>query len=74
MSTRRRLAVQKSDILVFNGMELDASILDEMFTADKRLLWAFIKNADGDTQPISYTEERVIWLTDDDLVRSKSEV
>jgi hypothetical protein len=71
---RRRLVVQKSDILVFNGMELDASILDEMLVGDKRLLWAFVKNTQGDVQPVSYTEDRVIWLTDDDLVRSKSEV
>ena len=72
--TARRLVVSRDDVLVFKGMELDANILSEMLTGDKRLLWAFVKNADGDTQPISYSEDRVIWLTDDDLVRSKSEI
>lgn len=74
MAARRRLVVSKNDVLVIDGVELDVSILAEMLTGDKRLLWAFIKNADGDTQPISYSEDRVIWLTDDDLVRGKSEV
>jgi hypothetical protein len=74
MSTRRRLVVQKDDVLVVKGMELDVAILEEMLVGDKRLLWAFLKNEAGDLQPVPYSEDKVIWLTDDDLVRSQFEV
>jgi len=74
MAARRRLVVSKDDVLVIKGMELDVSILEEMLVGDKRLLWAFLKNESGDLQPVPYSEDKVIWLTSDDLVRSKSEV
>jgi hypothetical protein len=33
-------------------------------------LWAFVRSEDGESiQPLAISEERVVWLTDDDLAR-----
>lgn len=72
MAARRRLIVQRDDVLVFKGMELDAGILDEMFTANKRLLWYFLKNKEGDVRPICVSEEQCIWLQESDLERTEA--
>ena len=75
MAVRRRLTITRDDVLVLNGFELDASTLIDITKPDKRLLWAFVKSEDGtDIRPVAYSEDRVIWLTSEDLVRSKSEV
>lgn len=71
---RRRIVVRKSDILVINGYEVDASVLTGMVDPEKRILWAFVRADNGvDVQPVAYSEERVIWLTEEDLVRPRAE-
>jgi hypothetical protein len=68
--TRRRIVVRKSDVLVVNGYELDAAVLQSIVDPERRLLWTFTRSADGgNIQPTAYSEERVIWITDDDLAR-----
>jgi hypothetical protein len=63
---RWRLIVSKNDILVINGMELDAAILREIVSPSKRVLWAFVKQG-GDIKPRCYSEDEVIWLTSDEV-------
>ena len=67
---RRRIVVLKDDVLVIRGIEIDAEVLREIVDPTKRLLWAFIKK-DGDVMPVAYSEDRCIWLSDDDLVRAE---
>ena len=71
--TRRRIVVRKTDMLVIDGYEVDASVLVGMIDPDKRVLWAFIRAENGvDIRPVPYDEERVIWLTDEDLRRKET--
>ena len=76
MAAQRRIVVRRDDVLVLpSGFEVDASTLSDITKPDKRLLWAFVKSEDGTAiQPVCYDETRVIWLTDEDLVRQNSEV
>ena len=75
MAAKRRVVVRRDDVLVLNGFEIDASTLIDITKPDKRLLWAFVKSEDGtDIRPVAYSEDRVIWLTSEDLVRPRSEV
>ena len=75
MAAKRRIVVHRDDVLVLNGFEVDASILIDITKPNRRLLWAFVKSEDETAiQPVCYGEDRVIWLTDEDLVRDKSEV
>jgi hypothetical protein len=67
---KRRLVVRKDDILVIDGLEIEASILCAMLEPGKRLLWAFIHEG-GDVRPAAYSEDQCIWLEPADLVRSK---
>lgn len=67
---KRRLVVRKDDILVIDGLEIEASILGTMVEPGKRLLWAFIHEG-GDVRPVAYSEDQCIWLEPADLVRSK---
>jgi hypothetical protein len=72
MARRRYVVVRNSDILVINGFEIDAAILTDIVAPDKRLLWAFVKSEDGTAiRPVPYNEERVVWLSDEDLVRKE---
>jgi len=68
---RRRIVVQKDDVLIIGGVEIDAEILREIVNPTKRLLWAFVKK-DGDVMPVAYSEAQCIWLSDDDLVRTEA--
>jgi hypothetical protein len=72
MAAQRRIVVRRDDVLILpSGFEVDASTLVDITTLDKRLLWAFTKSEDGlEIRPVAYSEDRVIWLTDEDLVRS----
>lgn len=64
----RTLVIRSNDTLVFKGYEIDANILDAIVNPEARLLWAFIKKG-HDIRPVAYSEDKVIWLTDEDLVR-----
>jgi ABC-type Zn uptake system ZnuABC Zn-binding protein ZnuA len=64
----RTLVIRSDDVLIVNGYELDGEVLKAIVSPDKRLLWAFIKK-DHDIRPVAYSEDKVIWLTDEDLVR-----
>jgi hypothetical protein len=69
---RRRVIVRKDDVLVVDGLELDASILRAMLEPDKRILWAFVRSEDGESiQPLAISEERCIWLEPTDLERKE---
>ena len=75
MAAKRRVVVRRDDVLVLNGFEIGADVLLEITKPNKRLLWQFIQSEDGlEIRPIAYSEDRVIWLTDEDLVRPRSEV
>jgi hypothetical protein len=67
---KRRLVVRKDDILVIDGLEIEASILCTMLEPGKRLLWAFIHEG-GDVRPAAYSEDQCIWLEPADLDRRK---
>jgi hypothetical protein len=69
----RRIKVSPGDVLLINGYEVDASILVEMVAPEKRLLWAFVRNNEVEIQPVPYDESRVLWLAEEDLVRSETD-
>ena len=71
MSSGRRIVVEKYDVLLVDGVEVDGEILKSIVDTGKRLLWTFIKNESGDICPIALDETRVIWLTDSDLQRKE---
>lgn len=70
----RQHIVRRGDTIVVGGNELDAAVLEQLVNPDKRMLWAFVRNDSGDVQPVAYDETRIIWLADEDLVRSDNEV
>ena len=62
----RRIAVRKDDVLVFKGYEIDAEVLRAIVNPDVRALWAFVKRG-AQIQPVAYSEEKVIWLTEEEV-------
>ena len=69
---RRRIVVRGDDVLIVEGVEIYADVLKAIVDPDKRLLWTFVREADGSAiRPVAYSEERVIWLQDDDLHRQE---
>jgi hypothetical protein len=64
----RTLIIRSNDTLVFKGYEIDAAVLEAIVSPEARVLWAFVKKG-NDIHPVAYSEDRVIWLTDEDLVR-----
>ena len=76
MAAKRRVVVRRDDVLVLpTGFEVEASILVDITAPDKRILWAFTKSEDGlEIRLIAYSEDHCIWLTEEDLVRPRSEV
>jgi hypothetical protein len=75
MAAKRRIIAHRDDVLVLNGFEVDASVLIDITKPGRRLLWAFVQSEDGARIcPVAYSEDRVIWLTAEDLVRNKTEV
>ena len=75
MAEKRRLVVRRDDVLVLNGFEIDASVLTEVTKPNRRMLWAFVQSEDGTRiQPTPFTEDKIIWLLEEDLVRQDSEV
>ena len=69
----RRVRVDRGDILVLGGYEISADVLRDIVVPadDRRLLWAFVRKRDRrEVQPICFSEDRVIWLQDEDLVRA----
>jgi hypothetical protein len=65
----RRLLVNKTDVLVIGGYEIDAAILTDIIKPDKRLLWAFVAKG-TQVQPVCFSEEHCVWLLESDLDRS----
>ena len=75
MAEKRKLTVRRDDVLVLNGFEIDADVLTEIVKPNRRMLWAFVQSDDGlRIQPTPFTEDKVIWLLESDLVRDKTEV
>ena len=75
MAEKRRLVVRRDDVLVLNGFEIDASVLTEVTKPNRRMLWAFVQSEDGTRiQPTPFTEDKIIWLLEEDLVRQDSEI
>lgn len=65
----RRIRIQRDDVLIVGAYEFDANVLAQMLRPRVRALWAFIANKEsGNIQPVMYTEDRVIWLQDEDKV------
>jgi hypothetical protein len=67
---RRYIRVRSTDTLVINGLALDVSILEDMLQPNTRVLWAFVHD-ETTVRPVPYSEDRCIWLTDEDLVRNE---
>jgi hypothetical protein len=70
----RTVKVIEGDVLVINGWRVDVTTLIQMLDPDKRVLWAFVRNGDRELRPVPYSEERVIWLAEEDIVRADNEV
>ncbi len=68
---RKRIEVGRRDVIVYRDLEIDHEILDAILGTDKRLLWAFVRNEAGDVRAVPYSEERVIWLSDEDIVKEQ---
>ena len=67
----RRVVVRSTDTLVLGKYEVSADILREVVTPGKRVLWAFVGDG-ANLRPVAYSEDRVIWLSDEDLVRKEA--
>lgn len=65
----REIVVHPEDTLIVNGWRVEANVLTEILKPEQRVLWAFLLQ-DGQVQPCPYDESKVIWLTDEDLVRN----
>ncbi len=75
MGAQRRLVVREDDIIVLGGYEFSAAVLKAVLDPDRRLLWAFVKAEGGHAvQPVAYDETRVLWLSEEDLERTRDEV
>lgn len=68
---RKKIDPMSTDLLVRKSGTLDQEVLDTILGADKRLLWAFVRNKDGDTQAVPYSEDRVIWLAESDVLQPR---
>jgi hypothetical protein len=66
----RRIAAHAADTIVIGQYEIDVDVLEQVLSPNNRVLWAFIER-DGCVRPVAYTEDRIIWLTDEDLVRKE---
>jgi hypothetical protein len=66
----QRVRVRAADTILIGTYEVDAGTLEQVLNPKNRVLWAFIER-DGCVQPVAYTEDRVLWLTDEDLVRNE---
>jgi hypothetical protein len=69
----QRVKVRTADTIVIGQYEVDVSVLQQMLDPRNRVLWAFVKR-DGRVQACAYDETRVVWLTDEDLVRADKDV
>ncbi len=70
----RRIKALPGDTLLINGYSVDVTTLIEVLTLDRRVLWAFVRNGGRDIRPVPYDETRVLWLSEEDLLRSDSEL
>jgi hypothetical protein len=70
----RSVKVIPGDTLLLNGYRVDVTTLAEMLKPDQRVLWAFVRNGEHDIRPVPYDETRVVWLAEEDLVRSENDV
>jgi hypothetical protein len=62
-----RVELEANDILVYKGMDIDAEVLDSLLSANKRVLWAFVKNGEGDVRAVPYSEDQCIWMSESDI-------
>jgi hypothetical protein len=69
----RRITVRTADTIIIGEYEVEASVLQQMLDPRNRVLWAFVKRP-GRVQAVAYDETRVVWLTDEDLVRADKDV
>ena len=70
----RTLVVHADDTLILQGYEVCASILLDIVKPNKRLLWAFVRSEDGTRiRPVPYSEDKILWLEDSDIERTKAE-
>lgn len=64
----RRIRVRSGDVVIVNGMAIDADVLAMVINADARLLWAFLRGDGGRRiEAVPYNEEKVIWMEPADL-------
>lgn len=62
----KRLEVSNGDVLVYKGFEFDQNVLEAVLSANKRVLWAFVKKG-VDVMAVPYDESRCIWLEASDI-------
>lgn len=71
MAVGKRVELGAKDVLVYKGMELDRNVLDAIVDTNKRLLWAFVRGSNDDVRAVPYSEERVIWLSEEDVLKER---
>lgn len=67
MASARYVELGSKDVLIFKGMEIDQDVLEAIVETNKRLLWAFVRGERNDIRAVPYSEDRVIWLAEEDL-------
>lgn len=66
---RRQVELEPGDVILHRGMLIDAEVLDAILSTDKRLLWAFVRGAEGTIQACPFSETEVIWMQESDVVQ-----
>jgi hypothetical protein len=66
-----RVELGSRDVLVYKGKDIDRGILEAIIDTDKRVLWAFIENAEGTICAFPYSENEVIWMEESDVLREQ---
>lgn len=65
-----RVELQRGDVLVYKGKEIDRGVLNAMVDCNKRVLWAFVSSDCGTRiMAVPYTEHQVIWMTPEDVLQ-----
>lgn len=59
--------VHSDDVISYKGWLIDTALLDAILDTKRRVLWAFVRNTEGNIQSVPYDETRCIWLSEDDI-------
>lgn len=72
MAKQKYVVLNEDEVLIYKGMEIDQDVLDAVIDSNKRLLWAFVRGTThGTVRAVPYSEERVIWLAESDIIKEQ---